>query len=110
VVEFEVGDEVRMAFLARDDVQDLVYPSLGRLPSTRSALQRLRPTVDEPTQAFIDELLNNPALEILPQWRRNPQVLWSIYNDMLTQVLTTERPVQEIMDAAQAAADQAMQS
>ncbi len=99
-----------VAFLARDDVQDLVYPSLGRLPSTRSALERLRPNVDAATQAFIDELLNNPALEILPQWRRNPQVLWSIYNDMLTQVLTTERPVQEIMNAAQAAADRAMQS
>lgn len=92
-------------FLARDDVQALVYPSLGRLPSTRPALTALYPNVDTDTQSFIEQLLNNSELEILPQWRQEPQKLWRIYNEMLTQILTTERPVKEIMDEAQAAAE-----
>ena len=95
-------------FLTRDDVQDLVYPLTGRLPSTRSALERLRPTVDDATAAFIDQLLNNPELGILPQWRKDPQKLWQIYNDMLTEVLTTDGPVIDIMDKAQAAAEEVM--
>ncbi len=95
-------------FLTRDDVQDLVYPSLGRLPSTRSALERLRPNVDDATGAFIDQLLNNPELGILPQWRKDPQKLWQIYNDMLTEVLTTEEAVEDIMDRAQQKADEVM--
>lgn len=96
-------------FLARDDVQALVYPSLGRLPSTRPALTALYPDVDPATQVFIDQLLNSSNLGILPQWRKDPEKLWRIYNDMLRQILTTEKPVQEIMDEAQAAADEVMQ-
>ena len=82
-----------------------MYPALGRLPSTRSALQKLHPTVDAATQAYIDELLNNENLGILPQWRKDPQQMWTIYNEMLTRVLTTEDPIQQILDEAQAAAE-----
>lgn len=96
-------------FLAREDVQVLVYPSLGRLPSTRSALTNLYPDVDPTTQVFIDQLLHSPELEILPQWRKDPEKLWRIYNEMLTQVLTTERPIEEIMNEAQVMADEVMQ-
>lgn len=92
-------------FLTRDDVQDMVFELTGRLPSTRSALERLRPNVDDATAAFIDQLLNNPELGILPQWRQDPQKLWQIYNDMLIEILTTEEPVIDIMDRAQALAD-----
>ena len=86
-------------------MQELVYPVLGRLPATRSALETLRPEVDPATQTFIDELLLNPALEILPQFRKEPQQLWGIYNDMLLDILTTDRPVLELMDEAQARAE-----
>ncbi|MCA9932846.1 MAG: extracellular solute-binding protein [Ardenticatenaceae bacterium] len=96
-------------FLVRDDVQDLVYPSLGRLPATRSALTRLRPMVTPAEQAFIDQLLETPNLEILPQWRKEPQLLWEIYNEMLAEILTTERPIIEIMDEAQAKAEEVLQ-
>ena len=92
-------------FLVRPDVQALVYPSLGRLPSTRSALSQLRPSMEPAMQVFIDELLQNPELGILPQWRKKPEELWRIYNALLTQVLTTERPIQDILDEAQAAAE-----
>lgn len=93
-------------FLARQDVQSMVYPTLGRLPSTRSALTELRPNVDPATQEFIDQLLQNSELEILPQWRQDPQKMWGIYNDMLRQVMTTDRPIPEIMDEAQIAAEE----
>ncbi|NHZ72730.1 MAG: extracellular solute-binding protein, partial [Aquificales bacterium] len=96
-------------FLAREDVQALVYPSLGRLPSTRSALMTLSPEVDPATQVFIDQLLNNPELKILPQWRKDPEKMWGIYNEMLTEILTTNRSISEIMDEAQAKADEVMQ-
>jgi len=55
------------------------------------------------------EWINNPELGILPQWRKDPQKLWQIYNDMLTEILTTDDPVMDIMDSAQAAADEVMQ-
>ena len=96
-------------FLTREDVQALVYPSLGRLPSTRSALINLYPEVDPDTQQFIDQLLHNTELGILPQWRTEPQQMWRIYNEMLTEVLTTERPVADIMNEAQAAAEEIVQ-
>lgn len=96
-------------FLAREDVQALVYPSLKRLPSTRTALTALSPDVDPDTQVFIDQLLNNSELEILPQWRHDPEKLWDIYNEMLVDVLTTERQIPEIMDEAQAKADEVME-
>ncbi len=91
-------------FLARDDVQALIYPTLGRLPTTRPALQALYPSVDPAMQTFINELLNNPNLTVLPQWQTQPQDLWRIYNKMLLQVLTTELPIAELMDEAQKAA------
>lgn len=95
-------------FIASDGAQDLVHPALGRLPSTRSALQKLHPTVDPATQAFIDELLNSSDLGILPQWRKEPQQLWTIYNDMLTMLFTTNTPVEELLNNAQAQAEAIM--
>jgi ABC-type glycerol-3-phosphate transport system substrate-binding protein len=87
-----------------DDVQDLVYPTQGRMPSTRSALERFKATADEANQMFIDLLLN-ADLGVLPQWRQDPQKLWTVYNDLITRLLTTEDPVLQIMDEAQTAAD-----
>ncbi|MBA3943070.1 MAG: sugar ABC transporter substrate-binding protein [Herpetosiphonaceae bacterium] len=95
-------------FLARDGVQDLVYPALGRLPATRSALTKLRPSVSTADQAFIDVLLNSKDLQVLPQWQKNPQLLWTAYNDMLTKLLTTDTPVQQLVDEAQKAAEAAL--
>ena len=71
-------------------------------------MRKLRPTVSAAEQAFIDQLLETPNLEILPQWRKEPQMLWQIYNEMLTKILTTSRPVEDIMDEAQQAAEEVM--
>ena len=94
--------------LASAEAQDLIYSAMGRLPTTRSGLEALRPNVSEAEQAYIDELLNNPDLGILPSWPSNPQAVWTVYNEMLTQILTTDRPVQEIMDEFQAQAEVAV--
>jgi multiple sugar transport system substrate-binding protein len=93
-------------YLVTDEVQNLVYPTIGRLPSTRSALEALAadPDVEESTKSFIDILLNSENLLVLPQWRSNPQLVWTAWNDMFTRVLTTEDPIQQILDEGQAAA------
>jgi hypothetical protein len=45
---------------------------------------------------------------VLPQWRKDPQKLWTIYNDLLTQVLSTEDPIADMMGEAQVQADEVM--
>lgn len=93
--------------LASPTAQDLIYSAMGRLPTTRSGLERLRPNVSPAEQAYIDELLNNPDLRVLPSFAKNPQQVWTIYNEMLTQILTTDGDIQTIMNEAQVRADQA---
>lgn len=93
-----------VTMLVRDDVQDLVFPTTGRLPTTVGALERLRPEVHAATQTFIDELLQSDELNPLPQWDADPLALWTIYNELLTGVMTTDRPIAVLMDEAQAAA------
>lgn len=88
-------------FMVREDVQALVYPTLGRLPTTRPALEALRQDIDPRMQPFITELLENPNLQILPQWPTQPQEMWRIYNALLVEVLTTDRPIPELMEQAQ---------
>lgn len=92
-----------------DDVQDLVAPIFGWKPSKRSALERLKESASNADQIFIDLLLN-ADLGVLPQWRKDPQKIWTVYNDLITKLLTTEEPVLQLMDEAQDAAMAAMQS
>jgi len=86
-----------------EEVQDLIFPLLGRLPVSRVSLEKLRLDVDEATAVFIDELLNTESLHILPQWENMPRETWVIYNQMLDAVLNTQRSIPEIMDEAQQA-------
>jgi hypothetical protein len=72
----------------------------GRLPSTRTALDKLAGETDESNALFIDLLLNND-LGVLPQWRKDPQKIWAVYNDMMTKLLSTEEAVASLMDQAQ---------
>lgn len=90
-----------------DEIQDLVYPLYGRMPSTVTALNKLRPNASEPDQVFIDDLLT-ADLGVLPQWRKDPNKLWTIYNELLTGVLSTEDPIDTLMGTAQVAADEVM--
>lgn len=94
---------------AEDSVQDLVWPTMGRLPSKRGALERLKADSDEANAMFIDLLLT-ADLGVLPQWRKDPQKLWGAYNEMITELLTTDKPVLDLMGEAQVKAEAAMQA
>lgn len=89
--------------LISEGTQERVFSQLGRLPVRRSVLTNIQPTVDEATSVFIDELLYNEDLTILPQWENKPKEVWAIYNDLLLAVLKTERSIPEIMEEAQTA-------
>ncbi|MCC6453940.1 MAG: extracellular solute-binding protein [Caldilineaceae bacterium] len=93
--------------LQEDDVQNLVNSVLGRLPSTRSALEAMRANTEEANTIFIDMLLN-ADLGVLPQWRKDPQKIWTAYNDLITKLLSTEDAVTSLMDQAQEQADAVM--
>ncbi len=93
--------------MQEDNAQDLVNPVLGRLPSTRTALEKLRGETDESNGIFIDMLLN-ADLGVLPQWRQDPQKIWTVYNDLITKLLTTEDAVASLMDQAQEQVDAVM--
>jgi ABC-type glycerol-3-phosphate transport system substrate-binding protein len=88
-------------FIASTELQETIFAKSGRLPVSRSALTKLQPEADEATQTFIDELLNNSNLAGLPQWRIDPQRTWAVYNELLTEVLTTEKPIGDIVEEAQ---------
>lgn len=96
------------AFL-EDDVQDLIAPTFGWKPSRRSALERYKKTADDANKIFIDLLLN-ADLGVLPQWRKDPQKIWAVYNDLITKLLTTDAPVLQLMDDAQKAADEVVKA
>jgi len=92
-----------------DEIQDMVNPLLGRLPSTKTSLTKLQPKADVATQAFINDVLT-ADLGVLPQWRKEPQKLWQLYNDFLTKVLSTEDPIKRLMDEAQQEAEKITQA
>jgi multiple sugar transport system substrate-binding protein len=94
-------------FTQRDEVQSVAFSSTGRLPTTRSALKALRPSVDAPTQAFIDTLLNSSNLNAMPQWEKNPQKIWQAYTDFLNKLYTTTTPVSALLEELQKAAEAA---
>ncbi len=90
-----------------DPIQDLVNPVYTRLPSTKTSLNKLAPKADPATQAFINDVLT-ADLGVLPQWRKEPNKLWQVYNDFLTKVLSTEEPIKSLMDEAQQLAETAI--
>jgi ABC-type glycerol-3-phosphate transport system substrate-binding protein len=95
-------------FTQSDEVQAQVFIANGRIPTTRTALEALRPSVDPATQAYIDTLLNSTNVNAMPQWVKNPQKVWQVYNDFLVKLFTTDAPVESLMDEAQALAEEAV--
>lgn len=90
-----------LELLISREAQERVFPLLGRLPVRRSILTRLEATVDPATATFIDQLLT-ADLAILPQWESDPRETWAIYNELLSGVLKSDRPIPELMQEAQA--------
>jgi ABC-type glycerol-3-phosphate transport system substrate-binding protein len=85
-----------------DSVQSIVFKSSGRLPSTKKAIESLLKdsTVDDATKQFAT-LLRDSDLGILPQWRKEPNKLNTIWNDLFTAVLTTQTGVDALAAEAQ---------
>jgi maltose-binding protein MalE len=83
-------------------VQDIIFKSTTRLPSTKKAIDVLAKdsTVDSATQQFA-ALLRDSDLGILPQWKTEPNKLNGIWNDLFTAVLTTKTDVATLAADAQ---------
>ncbi len=83
-------------------VQDIVFKSAGRLPSTKSSIELLQKdsTVDDATKQFAT-LLKDSDLGILPQWNKEPNKLNAVWNDLFTAVLTTQTDVASLAADAQ---------
>ena len=83
-------------------VQDIVFKTAGRLPSTKGSIELLLKDaeVDDATKKF-GALLRDSDLGILPQWNKEPNKLNTIWNDLFTSVLTTETPIPALADEAQ---------
>ena len=93
--------------LGASAAQDFVWNAVSRLPTTYSALERMRPNVEPAVQTFADVLLQ-ADIDAIPQWRKEPVALWTIYNDLFLKVVNTDTPIEELQAEAQAAADAAM--
>ena len=85
-----------------DAVQNIIFSSAGRLPSTKKATEALLKdgNVDDATKKFAG-LLKDSDLGILPQWRKEPNKLNGIWNDLFTAVLTTKTDVASLAADAQ---------
>ncbi|GAB4455896.1 MAG: hypothetical protein Kow00120_25340 [Anaerolineae bacterium] len=118
-----------LELLVSDPVQLASFWALGRMPTTFSALQAVLDVANgdtssvpafyfeemERTEAdaiafattysgFIDELLNGDVY-ILPQWAREGSELNRLWDEMFTEILTSDAPVEEILDEYQAQAE-----
>lgn len=87
--------------------QDLVWNAASRLPTTYSALERLRADVEPAVQTFVDVLLQ-ADIGAIPQWRQDPTALWTIYNDLFLKVVNSDAPIEDLQAEAQAKADAVM--
>lgn len=130
VMETSEHKEEAMMFLEwilNDEVQRHTSWSAGRLPTTYSGLKILEEigagdvgqvpdTWDAATQgdpiAFIqpylgyaDELMNGDV-GTLPLWETRAPELNQVWNDMFAEILTTDRPIQEITDEFQVKAEE----
>jgi len=90
-----------LELLLSDEVQAMIYPESGRLPVRSSTLSELQNDVDEATGVFINELLTNENIQLLPQFEENPRRVWEIYSNLLEAVMLSDRPIESIMAEAQ---------
>jgi ABC-type glycerol-3-phosphate transport system substrate-binding protein len=112
-----------LEWLVSDEVQNDAFWSYGRLPATYSALAVLQAVADgdtasvpdywegeEPTAftqrfgGYVDELLNGDVRK-LPAWANNYPELNALWNTMFGEILTSDRPVKDILDDYQAQAE-----
>ena len=111
-----------LEFLASDAVQNNVFWATGRMSSTFSSLNSVLAVAEgdtagvpdyyegdavaaaQPFVFYIDELFNGEVFT-LPAWANEGPALDALWNDMFAEVLTSDRPIEEILDDYQAEAE-----
>lgn len=112
-----------LEWLVSDPVQNDAFWAYGRLPSTRSALETIMGVTEGDTASvpeywegeeavaftsrftgYIDELMNGDVRK-LPAWANHYPELNALWNTMFGEILTSDRPVQDILDDYQAQAE-----
>jgi ABC-type glycerol-3-phosphate transport system substrate-binding protein len=112
-----------LEYLASDDVQTNVFWSTGRLPATISSLQQILdvaggdtvtvpeyytsedPVADAaPFVTYISELTSE-NVRTLPAWAEKGAELNALWNSMFAEVLTSEEPVEDILNRYQTEAE-----
>lgn len=120
-----------LEWLLRDDIQSSLFWTGvgGRLPTTFTGIQLLIDVIQGDTASvplfysevlgrdltyapleaarfsvFIDELLNG-EVHILPPWANNFTAMNLLWNEMFAEILTSDSPVQDILDEYQARAE-----
>ncbi|MBN1286924.1 MAG: carbohydrate ABC transporter substrate-binding protein [Anaerolineae bacterium] len=121
-----------LEWLVSDPVQITSFWSTGRLPTTFSALQKVIEVANGDTSSvpefyfeqlghtkeeaiefaktysgFLDELLNGEVY-ILPQWAVEGSEMNRLWDEMFTEILTSDRPIEEILDEYQAMGEEIM--
>jgi ABC-type glycerol-3-phosphate transport system substrate-binding protein len=92
-----------------EEVQRLIFPSFGRLPSRKSVAEAFREDAaasedDAWVVPILDQMIDGEPIAI-PQWDQDPTQVWTIWNNMYALVLSTEDSIPDLMAAAQAEVD-----
>lgn len=123
-----------LEFLVSDPVQITSFWSTGRMPTTYSALEKIMEVANGDVSSvpdfyfttlghteeeaiefaktysgFVDELLNGD-IYTLPQWATEGSEMNRLWDEMFTEILTSDRPIEEILDEYQAMAEEIMAS
>jgi ABC-type glycerol-3-phosphate transport system substrate-binding protein len=108
-----VGGRLPTTFTGIEAVQAVMAGDTSSVPSYYTEFLG-RDLEDAPFDArlydvFIDELLNGDV-RTLPAWARHFVEVTALWNDMFTEVLSTDRPIPDILDDYQAQAEALMSS
>jgi ABC-type glycerol-3-phosphate transport system substrate-binding protein len=94
--------------LTEDEVTRHIYEaSSGRTPSTYSGLEIAKQQIIPQHEIFVD-ILENAEVGAMPQWPTEAHKVWTAFNDMMMNVLSTEDPISGLQAEAQAAAEKAI--
>lgn len=108
-----VGGRLPTTFTGIEAVQEVMEGDTSSVPAYYTEFLG-RDLDDAPFDArvydvFIDELLNGDV-RILPSWAIHFVEVTALWNEMFTEVLSSERPIEEILDDYQAQAEALMSS
>jgi ABC-type glycerol-3-phosphate transport system substrate-binding protein len=95
-----------LRFLIADAPGVQLYKDTLFFPCTKSAMQKIidQDLAPEGEGIFADVMLNAHT-KTHPFFTKDPNAVWQAFNDMLANVITTDDPIDPILDAGQVAAE-----